>query len=547
MWSFSTKTDRKGCYINGGSLEQLVQSPEPLTWCARTRLGLDMAQALSYLHSQQVFHRDLTSKNVLVRRNDDLTLTAVVGDFGLAARIPDPRVPSRLSTVGSFWWMAPECISNLPYDQRADVFSFGVILLEMVGRVSADPDVLLRTPSFGVDYVAFASLCPPDCDLELLLLAFTCCLHAASSRPSFAELVRRLEVLLAILRPQADAARRPIPAAAPTTHWRCSREDRLAHQLLSEACSPSDKARLHRRPWRRQETLRRRPATGPLAVARKMAARDPAYRPGDTTSPFATLQRYRQSRRAPPPVCADIYSSCLELAWPGGAAAAPEPVLAPRVGCHSLPASPVCGRRADCDRPPPALTLTEAPALRRLASCESGFYSSVGEGERASVSDLSPASLRSACSHDDASLATLASSVYTGSSDDVSSLGCDSEGRPERSSERSATDFRRILAYFERSGASGRTLRLSLGCRQRTADRLSLERARLRLQRAERALVPDRLVADCRRLFDSSAEDPAPAAGQRARPLPRVPVSEGIVRDKRTVFEKSTGAPRAPV
>ena len=72
--------------------------------------------------------------------------------------------------------MAPECITNLPYDQRADVFSFGVILLEVIGRVSADPDVLLRTPTFGVDYVAFASLCPPDCDLELLLLAFTCCL-----------------------------------------------------------------------------------------------------------------------------------------------------------------------------------------------------------------------------------------------------------------------------------------------------------------------------------------------------------------------------------
>ena len=60
-------------YINGGSLEQLVQSPEPLTWCTRTRLGLDMAQALTYLHGQQVFpprphqqgrtlHHDLTGK-----------------------------------------------------------------------------------------------------------------------------------------------------------------------------------------------------------------------------------------------------------------------------------------------------------------------------------------------------------------------------------------------------------------------------------------------------------------------------------------------------
>ena len=71
--------------------------------------------------------------------------------------------------------MAPECITNRPYNQRADVFSFGVILLELIGRVSADPDVLLRTPSFGVDYLAFVVLCPPDCNLEMLLLAFSCC------------------------------------------------------------------------------------------------------------------------------------------------------------------------------------------------------------------------------------------------------------------------------------------------------------------------------------------------------------------------------------
>ena len=85
------------------------------------------------------------------------------------------RLPSRLSTVGSFWWMAPECITNRPYNQRADVFSFGVILLELVSRLSADPDVLLRTPAFGIDYLAFSGVCPRDCNLEMLLLAFTCC------------------------------------------------------------------------------------------------------------------------------------------------------------------------------------------------------------------------------------------------------------------------------------------------------------------------------------------------------------------------------------
>ena len=60
------------------------------------------------------------------------------------------------------------------YDHRSDIFSFGIILCEMIGRVEADPDFLPRTKNFGVDYLAFSELVSPDCPLDFLKVAYSC-------------------------------------------------------------------------------------------------------------------------------------------------------------------------------------------------------------------------------------------------------------------------------------------------------------------------------------------------------------------------------------
>ncbi|NWU87296.1 TESK1 kinase, partial [Onychorhynchus coronatus] len=185
-------------YINGGNLEQLLDSPVPLSWSTRVKLALDIACGLRYLHSKGIFHRDLTSKNCLVRCEAN-GYTAVVGDFGLAEKIPTYSEGSEkepLAVVGSPYWMAPEVLRGEIYNEKADVFAYGIILCETIARVPADPDYLPRTEDFGLDVTTFRTMVGTDCPAAFLQLAFHCCSMEPTSRPSFLEITQCLESIL---------------------------------------------------------------------------------------------------------------------------------------------------------------------------------------------------------------------------------------------------------------------------------------------------------------------------------------------------------------
>ncbi|KAK4440564.1 Receptor protein kinase TMK1 [Sesamum alatum] len=111
---------------------------EPLPWTKRLIIALDVARAMEYLHSlahQSFIHRDLKSANILL--DDDFR--AKVSDFGLVKLAPDTERSVATKLAGTFGYLAPEYAVTGKVTTKVDVFSFGVVLMELLtGLVALD-------------------------------------------------------------------------------------------------------------------------------------------------------------------------------------------------------------------------------------------------------------------------------------------------------------------------------------------------------------------------------------------------------------------------
>ncbi|KAF7020002.1 hypothetical protein CFC21_033125 [Triticum aestivum] len=109
---------------------------EPLSWKKRLNIALDVARGMEYLHTlaQQCYiHRDLKSANILL--GDDFR--AKVSDFGLLKSAPDGNFSVATRLAGTFGYLAPEYAVTGKITTKADVFSFGVVLMELITGMTA--------------------------------------------------------------------------------------------------------------------------------------------------------------------------------------------------------------------------------------------------------------------------------------------------------------------------------------------------------------------------------------------------------------------------
>ncbi|KAF0692164.1 hypothetical protein As57867_016671, partial [Aphanomyces stellatus] len=128
-WTHPTNLQCVMEYMNRGDLRHVLAhttSPANWPWSAKLDVAHSVAQALFYLHSQQMIHRDLKSRNVLL----DSKKGTKLADFGTSKQHVYEG-DSMTAGVGTFRWMAPEMLLFQPYSNAVDVYSFGVLLSEL--------------------------------------------------------------------------------------------------------------------------------------------------------------------------------------------------------------------------------------------------------------------------------------------------------------------------------------------------------------------------------------------------------------------------------
>ncbi|MBI3872994.1 MAG: serine/threonine protein kinase [candidate division Zixibacteria bacterium] len=118
-------------YVEGESLRELIQRcPIPMDQVLRIAFGI--GEGLKAAHQVGIVHRDVKPANIIVDQSGHVKIL----DFGLAKRVTDPALTSMGSTLGTISYMSPEQAQGRELDRRSDIFSFGVVLYEMItGRL----------------------------------------------------------------------------------------------------------------------------------------------------------------------------------------------------------------------------------------------------------------------------------------------------------------------------------------------------------------------------------------------------------------------------
>ncbi|NXI33753.1 PAK3 kinase, partial [Sterrhoptilus dennistouni] len=163
-------------YMDGGTLRDIIKETQMSEGDIAT-VSRECLQGLDFIHSNHMIHRNVKSHNVLLRTDGSVKLA----DFGLFAHLPRGQ-STQSSVAGNSGWMAPEIMAGQPYGPKVDVWSFGIVGVEMVERkvpywneTSVSPQLLIATEGIP-------KLQQPELFSALLHDFLSCCLQTDEAR-----------------------------------------------------------------------------------------------------------------------------------------------------------------------------------------------------------------------------------------------------------------------------------------------------------------------------------------------------------------------------
>ena len=128
-------------FLNGEDLQKRLSRPEPMSLARKLEIAADICDGLSYAHRRGLIHRDIKPANIFITDEGMVKLL----DFGLARMVTSELTASNMM-LGTLNYMAPEQVRGERTDHRADIFSFGVVLYEILsGRKAFQGDSFATT------------------------------------------------------------------------------------------------------------------------------------------------------------------------------------------------------------------------------------------------------------------------------------------------------------------------------------------------------------------------------------------------------------------
>ncbi|KAL9391238.1 hypothetical protein Peur_015158 [Populus x canadensis] len=151
------------------------------------KVAIDVSKGMDYLHQNNIIHRDLKAANLLLDENE----VVKVADFGVARVKAQTGIMT--AETGTYRWMAPEVIEHKPYDHKADVFSFGIVLWELLtGKIPYEYLTPLQA-AVGVVQKGLRPTIPKNTQPKLAELLEKCWQQDPALRPDFSEIIEILQ------------------------------------------------------------------------------------------------------------------------------------------------------------------------------------------------------------------------------------------------------------------------------------------------------------------------------------------------------------------